>query len=191
MTENKKALRQHLRQTQEEVDSAEICRRIFEHPWYKAADVIMAFVPKYPEPDITPVLEDVLRSGKTLLLPRCDTKTALSARRIRCLDELQPGIFGLMEPTLSAELFPPERIELILVPGLAFDEEGNRLGQGRGYYDRFLPQTNAKTIGIAGRVISAVPTLSHDQAMDSLITENKTIQWDRRTTYVGREKEKE
>lgn len=187
MTESKEALRRFLRGNPREPDSRSICQRILAHPWYREAKVIMAFVPKCPEPDITPVLEDILRRGKRLLLPRCEANIRMTARAVWDLTALEKGKFGLLEPSERAEVFLPEEIELILVPGVAFDEEGHRLGHGMGYYDHFLPQTKARTIGVAGRVLPFVPTLSTDRDMDSLVTDNKTILWDRRTTHVGRE----
>lgn len=191
MTGSKEDLRRFLRESPEEPDSRRISEGILAHPWYGQAKVIMAFVPKHPEPDITPVLEDILQSGKTLLLPRCESKTAMTARVVRTLSVLRNGAFGLQEPPEEAEVFPPEKIDLVLVPGVAFDPEGHRLGHGVGYYDRFLPRTTAKTIGVAGRLMPFVPTLSTDRDMDSLVTDKKTILWDRRTTHVGRETEKE
>ena len=191
MTGSKEDLRRFLRENPEKPNSSSICERLLNHPWYLEATVIMAFVPKYPEPDIMPVLRDILRKGKQLLLPRCETKQTMTARRVKDLSELSQGSFGLLEPCEEAEAVPPEEIQLILVPGLAFDEEGHRLGHGRGYYDRFLSGTKARTIGIAGRILPSVPVLLHDRDMDSLVTDNKTILWDRRTTHVGREAEKD
>lgn len=191
MTGSKEALRRFLRANPEAPDSPAICDCIFAHPWYGEATVIMAFMPKSPEPDILPVLQDILRQDKKLLLPRCETKNVMTARVVRDLSELKQGVFGLLEPSESAEVYPPEKIELILVPGVAFDEECRRLGHGMGYYDYFLPQTKAKTIGVAGRLLPFVPTLSTDRDMDSLVTDKMTILWDRRTTHVGREAEKE
>lgn len=191
MTGSKEDLRRFLRENPEKPNSNSICQRILNHPWYLEAKTIMAFMPKYPEPDIIPVLQDILDSGRMLLLPRCDTREQMTARVIRTLSQLQEGIFGLLEPSEDTEIFPPEQIDLILVPGMAFDEEGHRLGRGRGYYDRFLTDTIARTIGIAGRVLPSVPVLLHDRDMDSLVTHNKTILWDRRTTHVGREAEKD
>ena len=191
MTGSKEDLRRFLRENPEKPNSSSICERLLNHPWYLEAKTIMAFMPKYPEPDIMPVLRDILQKGKQLLLPRCETKQTMTARRVKDLSELRQGSFGLPEPCEEAEAVPPEEIQLILVPGLAFDEEGHRLGHGMGYYDYFLPHTKAKTIGVAGRVLPFVPTLQTDRDMDSLVTDNKTILWDRRTTHVGREAEKD
>lgn len=191
MTGTKEALRRFLRENPAEPDSGAICQRILAHPWYQRAEVIMAFVPKAPEPDITPVLADILTRGKILLLPRCETDGTMTAREIRNLSLLQAGAFGLKEPSAEAAVFPPAEIDLILVPGMAFDEQCHRLGHGRGYYDKFLVNTNAKTIGVAGRLVPAVPTHSTDRDMDCLVTDTMTILCDRRTPHVGREAEKE
>lgn len=189
MTGSKEELRRKLRREPLEPDSPAICQRILEHPWYQEAETIMAFVPKSPEPDIFSVLQDILSQGKTLILPRCGERGTMTARQVKELESLQSGAFGLLEPGPETAIFPPEEIDLMLVPGMAFDEAGRRLGHGKGYYDRFLPQTNAKTLGIVGRLLPEIPTLSHDRAMDGLIMADKVILCDRRTTHVGREKE--
>lgn len=84
------------------------------------------------------------------------------------MSELVPGAYGLMEPDETCEIFDPQKIDLILVPGVAFDRLGHRLGQGAGYYDRFLPGMHAARVGICHdfALLEEVPFQEHDIPMD-------------------------
>jgi 5-formyltetrahydrofolate cyclo-ligase len=134
----------------------------------------MAYVAISPEPVLTQVLEETLQRGKTLLLPKCEEGGTMTARKISSLRQLQPGAFGILEPSLDAEVVPASEIDLILVPGLAFDGQGHRLGRGKGYYDRFLLTFCGKAMGICSYLVPRVPVEPHDCRMDAVVTE-KTI----------------
>jgi len=144
---------------------------------YKDAKCVMAYVACRGELSVQPAIEAALDSGKTLVLPRCGQLGAMTARRIEDLSQLVPGMFGLMEPGAACGIVPPQEIDLILVPGAAFDREGNRLGQGGGYYDRFLPQSKALRVGICHdrALLDGVPHDAHDIRMDAVITPGECI----------------
>lgn len=144
-----------------------------EHPWFCGAKTIMAYCAIAPEPDITPVLRRVLEQGKTLLLPRCEIDGVMTARVMRDLAELTSGAFGIMEPPDDSPVFPPEDIDLILVPGLAFDRFCCRLGRGKGYYDRFI--SGQRTMGVCGCLLPRIPVEDHDKSMDAVMTENEIL----------------
>lgn len=133
----------------------------------------MAYCAIAPEPDITPVLQEILKQGKTLLLPKCESSGIMTARIINDLAELTPGAFGIKEPPEESTVFPPEEIDLILVPGLAFDRKCHRLGRGKGYYDRFL--SGQRTMGICLCLLPAIPVEEHDKPMDAVMTENEIL----------------
>lgn len=135
----------------------------------------MAYSAIPPEIGMGPVLEAVLSQGKTLLLPRCEAEGIMTARKIADLSQLTPGAYGILEPKSETEVFPQEEIDLILVPGLAFDAKGHRLGRGKGYYDRFLVSRRGKTMGICRCLVPQVPVEDHDKIMDAVITEDKII----------------
>ena len=122
-------------------------------------------------PDEVPtqlLIKNLLMDRKTILLPRVVDETTMELRHYTGIDDLQKGAYGIMEPT--GELFTDyDQIEVAIVPGMAFDKEGHRLGRGKGYYDRFLPLLkNAYKIGVChpSRLLDHVPTDEHDVRMD-------------------------
>lgn len=113
---------------------------------------------------------------KTLLLP------VIEGNDLRLLpytgpDSLKAGIFGILEPTHETQIIPENLINLIIIPGVAFDRNHNRLGRGKGYYDRLLSSISAPKIGICYdfQLIETVPTEPFDQKMDLIITEKEII----------------
>lgn len=177
MHEAKAQLRRVLRQQPAAGDNGAVCQRILEHPWFRQARTVMAYAAISPEPELMPVLEVCLAAGKILLLPRCQENGVMTARRVHALAELASGAYGILEPCGDAAFFPPENIELILVPGLAFARNGARLGRGKGYYDRFLGKTLARTIGVCydSRCMDEIPVEDCDRYVDAVITDQKMI----------------
>ena len=177
--ESREEIRARMRRLRAQLEAPaqdEASRRVFRHilslDAYKGAKTVMAYVSARGELSLAPVLEDVLASGRQLALPRCEAPGIMTARRIRRMDELEPGAYGLMEPACVCEVIPSEEIDLILTPGTAFDREGNRIGQGGGYYDRFLPGTRAARVGICHgfALLEHVPSQAHDAKMDAIVT---------------------
>lgn len=165
-------MRKALSAQEQKAASDAACERVLSFAPYQMADCVMAYIACRGEMDVSPVIRDILESGKTLVLPRCEAGGTLTARKIASLLELAPGAYGIPEPDERAEIVPPQEIGLILVPGTAFDREGFRLGQGGGYYDRFLRGTNAVLAGIChdAALLERVPREAHDMRMDAVIT---------------------
>ena len=132
----------------------------------------MAYMAMPSEPDLGQVIEEVLAQGKTLLLPRCEPGDRLTARLVTSTEGLTPGVFGIPEPGPELPEADPETIDLVLVPGMAFDREGRRLGRGKGYYDRFLSTCPGRTMGVCWRTVEEIPTEDHDIRMDAVVTED-------------------
>lgn len=126
-----------------------LCEHVLAWEGYRQARVIGGYVPLAREADITPLLEDALSAGKTLLLPRTEAEGCMSFRRVTELDELIRGRWGLLEPPEDAEIVPVQAADLLLVPLEGVDRTGMRLGKGGGYYDRLLAGTQVLTLGIA------------------------------------------
>ncbi len=112
----------------------------------------MGYAPRRNEPDPTSLLTGWLSEGRVICLPRVtDSEGLMEARQVASLSQLQAGKWGLMEPDPGVcPVSDPDRIDLVLVPGLGFDRDGNRLGRGKGFYDRFLGRIrpNAITLGL-------------------------------------------
>ena len=139
---------------------------------YRQARCIMAYMACRGELCLEYVIRDILSDGRTLILPRCEAPGRMTARRIADMGDLVCGAYGLMEPDARCEIVSPDSIGLILVPGVAFDCAGHRLGQGGGYYDRFLKESSALRVGIChdGALMDHVPHEAHDEMMAYIIT---------------------
>lgn len=150
--------------------SRRICETVLKIDVYRKAQKIMLYLPIRNEVDTTLFVEEALQS-KIVLLPYVDG--TLQASRISDIDTLVPGEYGTREPRIR---HPEGDIDLVIVPGLAFDESRNRIGFGKGHYDRFLATTDAFKIGLAYDFqITDIPTEPHDIPMDLVITEERTI----------------
>lgn len=163
--------RQLTRQQREEL-SLSIVTRIRER--VKDATTIMAYNPLPDEVDIRQLLDELVAGGKTVLLPRVTGDETMELRVYTGLEGLSEGAFHILEPV--GELFTDyASVDIILVPGLAFDALGHRLGRGRGYYDRFLIASgiaeSAKTIGVCFdfQKVAEVPVDEYDIPVDEVI----------------------
>ena len=168
----KRELRAALRamhQGREERDrqSRLICRHILESDAYRRAKVIGAYMALPREADITAAIQDALRQGKQVALPRCGRAPHMTLRSVSSLDELVPGAYGIPEPAEDAAIIPPEQLDLLLVPLEGIDEAGYRLGKGGGYYDCLLAQSPVTTIGCAlsWQQVRALPRQAWDQPL--------------------------
>lgn len=119
--------------------------------------------------------EALAANGRTALLPRVESDGVLGFRAVTRWEDLQPGRYGVLAPPESAERVVPAAGDLALVPGLAFDLRGMRLGRGGGHYDRAFAASAAGPLlcGVAYRfqLIESVPHGSHDRRMDAIVTE--------------------
>ena len=171
----KQELRHHIRKLKAERSATElnalshaICQRMETHPIYQAAGTILLYHPLPDEVDVRPLLRAYW--NKRLLLPVV-VGQELELRMYAGENTLAAGAFGILEPTGEAftEL---DAIELAVVPGIAFTEDGHRLGRGGGYYDRLLPQlTHAFRLGVCWpfQMVESLPSESYDIRMDEVI----------------------
>ena len=138
--------------------------------WQNAATVA-GFLPMRGEPDLTALFRAASASGKRVALPRV-TEAGLQFHAAD-FDRLVPGAFGTLEPHPDAPVTAAAAIELFLVPGVAFDRHGGRLGMGKWYYDRALSGISAPLVAIAWdwQIVAAVPREPHDVAVTMLCTE--------------------
>lgn len=153
-----------------------ITQRLAQLPEYLAARTVALYSPIRNEVDISGLLPAALSAGKRVVYPRV-RDTEIDFHVITSLTQLHPGGFGVAEP-LAGEVVAVAKIDLLVVPGVAFDGNGHRLGYGKGYYDRVLARLKKQTaVGVAYRVqlVDALPTEGHDQRLNVLVTE-ETIQ---------------
>ncbi len=156
-----------------------LAQLFFRNPVIQRAHRIMIYYSVRNEVVTTGIIQKLLENDKTVALPICIADRNLRAGLITSCDQLVSAKFGLFEPKPDSETIAPEQLELIIVPGLAFDIYGHRLGQGAGYYDRFLTRAfNAVIIGLAYdfQVLSEIPTEKHDVAIDAIITPTRVIE---------------
>ncbi len=182
MNELKKKLREELLEEIGNLTDAYIADSnagIFENlialPEYQRATTIFAYCSVKREIDTSAIIDHALAQGKTVALPVCAKCGVMEARAIGCRDELCPAGFDLLEPLNSEQVILPSALDFIIVPALAYDDEGFRLGWGGGYYDRFLSGLSAFTAGLAREKLlrPALPHESHDVPVRCVVTEKK------------------
>jgi 5-formyltetrahydrofolate cyclo-ligase len=127
------------------------------------------------------------RGGKRTLLPRVapGRAAALEFCDVETWEELRPGRYGVLQPALEAPAVDPDAIELVLLPGVAFDRAGRRLGRGRGYYDRTFPPgarpgcPRLFGLAFACQLVDEVPGGERDRRVDAVVTEDGVLRIDR------------
>lgn len=159
----------HYSDFQLEQMSKSVIKKVLCSKFYQGAKVVLLFNSLPDEIDVKPLIDNALISKKTLLLPTVvGEDIVLKHHNIN--DGFIKGKFGILEPT--GEIFNDyDAIDFALIPGVAFDKNFNRLGRGKGYYDRLLPKLiYAKKMGICFeyQVFEKIPTENHDIKMDGL-----------------------
>lgn len=159
-------------------------QRLLASREYQQSQVIMVFISLPSEIDTTPIALHAWQDHKRVLAPKVSwAQRRMLAVEIRSLTEdLIETQFGVHEPIAGVPV-PISTIDLVIVPGLGFDEFGNRLGRGRGFYDRFLsnPEFQGVSCGLAfdEQVTHTVPTGPHDRAVDLLVTDCRVVHFDK------------
>ena len=183
----KKALREELRRRRAGVWpelvagwSAAVCGRVAGLETWRGAETVQLFVGALAgEVRTEALLRRGLADGKTMICPRVLGQGRLEQRRVTSVGQLTRSRRGLLEPEPRlTELADASAAELILVPGLAFDPRGGRLGLGGGYYDRFLATTDGVRLGLAfeWQLLSRIPVQQHDQGVDAIVTELRVLE---------------
>ena len=164
---------------------ARILRRVTAMPQYQKAGRIFVFVGSGWEVDTWPLIEEALADGKTVAVPRClpltrDMRDAgeggvMEACLIRGRgDLLQRPPLGLWEPAEGMPVLAPEAVEFALIPCIACDRKGRRLGRGGGYYDRFLAGSGFTKVALCRQVMlrEELPSEDFDETVDFIVTED-------------------
>jgi 5-formyltetrahydrofolate cyclo-ligase len=156
--------------------SLRIAETIRTLPRFTAARSVLAYVAIQGEADVSSLEEDVRARGGRWILPRVEGES-LALHEIPKGASLATGAYGIPEPCANLQRVSPDAIDFALIPALAVDERGHRIGWGGGYYDRVLPSlTRAFRCAVVYdfQLIAEAPTSSHDIAVDAVVSERST-----------------
>lgn len=171
------AARRALTEAQREEYSRAICAALAEHPAVRSAEIIMCYSAFDTEVRLDALIERLEGEGKTVAYPRCCDNGDMEAWAPNTPDALRPGMYGVQEPVPERSVYiPPESIDVVVVPCVAFDADRGRLGHGDGWYDRFLPRcVNAVRIIAAfeAQKTERVERNEFDVAPDAAVTEKR------------------
>ncbi len=149
------------------------CRSVLS---VNSAEIVLVYIGALPgELPTRELVGCLLERGITVVCPRVDRKAnVLRLHLVQDLDQdLVPGTFKIPEPSASLPELDPQAIDRAIVPGLAFDDQGNRLGRGGGYYDRLLPQLRPEVprwaLAMRPQWVPQIPAEPHDQQLDSVV----------------------
>ena len=161
-----------LRKQQHTADeSSVVIARLKENPRFSQAQTILLYSALPDEVQTQSLLDELTAAGKTVLLPKVVSSEDMELRRYTGTSSLQPGAYGIMEP--AGTLFTDyAAIDVAVVPGMAFDVQGHRLGRGKGYYDRFLAKVpGVYKIGLcfSWQMVDEVPSEANDITMDEVM----------------------
>lgn len=162
--------------------SDSICSYLLESDFYKNSSVIMAYIDFRNEVQTESLIKKALSDGKKIVIPISvvDTKQLILSELIDYDGELESGAYGILEPKQEfVRETDPQTVDLVLIPGVAFDSKGYRIGYGAGYYDRFLervrPDVAKVALGFDLQMVADAYPDDHDFPVDSVITESGII----------------
>lgn len=179
---NKNELRKYILEKRDQLDPLERSRwdsiifdKFIERPYYKSSKVIFIFMSFRSEVDTHNIIKRALLDGKIVGVPRVISKTeGMKVFEITSMEDMEKGYFGLLEPNANCPEIKKEKIDLIVMPGAAFDKDGGRIGYGGGFYDRYLSELkrDVKKIALAYSIqmVEQVPMADYDMKVDEIIT---------------------
>lgn len=182
---NKKLLRTELRlrraavsrEQKQQIDTA-IYKHLIDSQTFEHAQTVFVYCSTSEEIDTYEIISECIKRGKRICVPRCEEQRGImTARRIFDVSDLVSGKYGISEPKETAEIIRPHVIDFCIVPCLAADARGYRLGYGGGYYDRFLAETHCPIAVLCAedRIFDQVPTESFDIPCDLIFTERRIL----------------
>lgn len=181
---SKQEIRRHIEAQRRALDpdwittaSTQIVRNVENLEEFKSAEIIALYMAIHGEVNIEALFATCWDSGKRTCIPVFNAEDKMyEMAEIKPATAFQTGHYGIREP-IDPVLFPVQHIELMAVPGVAFDQKGQRLGRGGGYYDRLLNGFAGVSIAAAFdfQVLPVIPAMSHDQSVDLLVTETGAV----------------
>ena len=162
-----------------DVASRGFFRHLLNSKLWQESNVIHTFLPQNTEPNTFYLVQEALQSKRRVQVPKVDGPFHLSHHWLKDIKLLKKSSWGIPEiQDTAASVADLSEIDLVLVPGLAFSRKGTRLGQGRGYYDRFLSQLNGATtlgVGFDWQLLDHIPEELHDTRLDGIATESQLL----------------
>jgi len=156
-------------------------RRLLCLDLFRRAQTVALYSPVHNEVSTLHLMRDALAGRRSVVMPQV-AGDGLVFRRIRSLDDLAPGRFGILEPRPETAKVELAELELIVLPGVAFDRRGHRLGYGKGYYDRALlaAGNTCRRVGLGYdfQLVDRLPTFDHDMQLELLLTETEALEFD-------------
>ena len=181
--ESKKEIRQRIRRERAKMvkarwilDTQRIAAAVINHPWFVTESDLYIYVDYNNEVGTRTIMEEAYRRGMNVWVPRVTGDTMLFCR-IQGKDDLEPGAYGILEPT-GKEIGDGKQ-GLMIMPGVAFDEKCHRIGYGKGFYDRYLEShknLRRMAVGFEFQVFGEVPYEEYDICPEILITEQRVIE---------------
>ena len=179
------AFRRRKAQADKDAVSARILDRVFAMPEYRQARIVLFYVDARSEVRTKAALPTALAAGKTVLVPWCNDAGRLELFRLTDMSELELGKYDILEPAPQLRRRPDrvalaKDLDFALIPGVAFDPRGGRVGHGKGYYDKLLegarPDCPLVAPAFECQVFEEVPTDEHDVFMDDVVTEDRVLE---------------
>ncbi len=183
MNEDKKKVRKIIKTSLEQITdekrveyTKQISTQLYNLNEWKQSKVIGITISIPPEIPTLHIIEQAWREGKEVVIPKCNPEDkTMQFKKITSFEQLESVYSGLLEPVENTLEVRSEKINLLIVPGLAFTRDGYRLGFGGGYYDRFLSGYNGPTIALAFecQLVDQLPTELHDIPVHLVVSTDK------------------
>ena len=162
-----------------QLDSEKLCASLKAQSAFQNAGSILFFAPLPEEPDLWPLLNEILPGMKMAALPCFDADNQTYVpRQVQDIHvEILSGKFGIREPATTCVAIPLDDLDLVLVPGVVFGMDGHRIGRGKGFYDRLLENFTGEKIGIAfdEQIVETIPAEENDVLMDLILTPTRCL----------------
>lgn len=170
-----KSKRKNLSKNEQELLNNEVFLKFTNSDYYKNSKNIFIFVSYNDEVDTHRIIRKALEDKKTISVPKVISQDeGMVAIEIHSLNDLEPGSYGILEPKKHCKVVDPKTIDLAVIPGLAFDLNGGRIGYGGGFYDRFLmcvsDNCNKIALGYDFQIVKCVPMEPNDIRINGVIT---------------------
>lgn len=153
----------------------DICRRTSLLSQFQLSRTIFCFVGVDWEINTRPLIDCALNTAKRVAVPLCTDPGIMEARLIYSLDQMEPGTYGIPEPPLNSPVCPLSEIDFAVVPCVACDSSCMRLGQGGGFYDRFMEKASFFSAALCRdeALLEQIPTEPWDRPVDCVVTESR------------------